>query len=572
MSNVNKELPPGGGAGKKPQEMSMEMRLLLALVLMGAVLFVTPYLLKTNQPETPKKAETPVAAQKSAPPKPAEAKPGDAPPAGQIAGTQQDDHIVVDTKLYRVEFSNRGAVVRSWVLKAYKDNNKKPVELVNASAGEKVGYPFSVVLKGTQLPTDPNQSLFAVTKSADGLSVDFNFSDGKIQSRKSFKFDNNRYVLQVSTELREQGRTVPHLVTWRGGFGDFTAINTLSTQHALYFDVAENSLVVKSADDAKKGTLYATGRYHFAGVEDTYFLAAALPAAKSTWEVQTFDDRLPFGPEKKEEAHVGVAIGGEGVNQSPLFVGPKDIDILKKVDPKLEAAVDFGWFFFIAKPLFAVLHKLNDEYIKNYGWSIVIITILINILLLPLKIASLKSMKKMSEIQPQIKAIQDKYAGMSMSDPKRQEQQAETMALYSKHGVNPLGGCVPMALPIPFMFAFYKVLTVVIELRGAEWLWVSDLSQPETFSLRILPLATIATQFVLQKMTPTTSMDPAQQRMMMLMPLMFIFVFWNVASGLVLYWFTGNLVGIAQQWFFNKTFTKPTPAPVPAVTQPKKKR
>jgi YidC/Oxa1 family membrane protein insertase len=199
------------------------------------------------------------------------------------------------------------------------------------------------------------------------------------------------------------------------------------------------------------------------------------------------------------------------------------------------------------------LKWIHNKWIGNYGWSIIVVTIAINFLLLPLKISSLKSMKKMQLLQPQIKAISEKYKGISLRDPRRSQQNEEMMALYKKHGVNPMGGCMPMLLQIPFFIAFYKVLTVAIELRGAGWLWVTDLSQPEHLPIRILPIAMVISQFIMQKMTPSTSMDPNQQRVMMLMPLMMGFFFYGVSSGLVLYWLTSNVVGVAQQWFFNKT-------------------
>jgi YidC/Oxa1 family membrane protein insertase len=182
-------------------------------------------------------------------------------------------------------------------------------------------------------------------------------------------------------------------------------------------------------------------------------------------------------------------------------------------------------------------------------------------------------MKKMSALQPQVKEIQNKYANLPMRDPRRQQQQAEMMELYKKHGVNPLGGCVPMLLQFPFLFAFYKVLTVAIEMRGASWLWVTDLSQPESLAIRVLPLATIATQFVIQRMTPAQpGADPQQQRIMQFMPLMFIFIFYSVASGLVLYWLTGNVVGIAQQWLLNKAMHVDQPAVAVKAPEPQKKK
>jgi YidC/Oxa1 family membrane protein insertase len=195
----------------------------------------------------------------------------------------------------------------------------------------------------------------------------------------------------------------------------------------------------------------------------------------------------------------------------------------------------------------------------------VIVTIFINVLLFPLKLSNLKSMKKMQALQPQIAAINEKYKGIGMRDPRKQQQNEEVMGLYKKHGANPMGGCLPMLIQIPFFIAFYKVLSVAIELRHANWLWVTDLSGPEHLPIKVLPIAMIATQFIVQKMTPTASVDPNQQRMMLLMPLIMGFFFYGLPSGLVLYYLTANIVGIVQQWFFNKTVTvADLPQPVPA--------
>ncbi len=562
--------PPASKQGG-PKELSMEMRLLLTFILMGLVLFLTPYFMKTTAPPPPAKKAAAGAGEtgvKEAPKEKKEVPPPvvpSQPPPGQVSAERQDDAILLETELYRVQFSNRGAVVRSWVLKKYRDNAGKPVELVNPVGGTQLGFPFSVRLKGAQVSPGPNSVLYAAKRSADGLTISFEFSDGKLHAKKTFSFDRSRYRVQFSSEISDQGRVVPHLVEWRGGFGDFSVTNTLSTQHATYFDTTDNKLIVNDVGKAKNGPLTVSGRFGFAGIEDTYFAAVMLPPAGSTLEVETISDKLPFVAEQnKEEPHIGVALGGEGVNQALLFVGPKDIDVLRALDPKLEQMVDFGWFWFLAKPLFFSLNYVNSKFIHNYGWAIVVVTILINILLMPLKISNIKSMKKMSELQPQIQAIQARYSNIPMRDPRRQQQQQETMDLYKKHGVNPLGGCVPMALQMPFFFAFYKVLMVAIELRGAHWLWVTDLSQPEHLAIRILPVATIITQFLMQRMTPSTTTDPQQQRIMQFMPLMFIFIFYSVASGLVLYWLTGNLVGIAQQYFFNRMMGVSAPAAVAA--------
>jgi YidC/Oxa1 family membrane protein insertase len=192
--------------------------------------------------------------------------------------------------------------------------------------------------------------------------------------------------------------------------------------------------------------------------------------------------------------------------------------------------------------------------------------------LFPLKITSMKSSKKMQSIQPQIAAINAKYKGLSLNDPKKADQNAEIMALYKVNGVNPAGGCLPMVLQLPFFFAFYAVLGVAIQLRGAHWLWVTDLSQQESLAIHVLPLILIATQFLTQRMTPSPGMDPSQQKMMMVMPLVLGYMFYFAMSGLVIYWLTSNVVGIAQQWFLNRGTPKPQPKVVDVKPVPKKKK
>ena len=158
----------------------------------------------------------------------------------------------------------------------------------------------------------------------------------------------------------------------------------------------------------------------------------------------------------------------------------------------------------------------------------------------------------MQKIQPELNKINKRYEGVGLNDPKNQQKNEEVMALYKKAGVNPVGGCVPLAIQMPFLIALYTVLSVTVQLRQAKWLWVSDLSQPETLAIRVLPVIMIASQFLIQRMTPNPGMDPAQAKMMMFMPLMFGFMFYNASSGLVLYWLVGNMIALVQQWFFNR--------------------
>jgi YidC/Oxa1 family membrane protein insertase len=556
------------------KELSMEMRLLLAFLLMGAVLFTTPYFYKfINPPQPPKKtlatgktpasqagrppaAATPAAAVAAAP---ATAK-AVTPVKGKKAAAEAPDPntpqipqapLLIETEQYRLAISNHGATVRSWVLKHYKGNDDRPLELINTSAGGE--FPFSLYFPGQKPPSNINWAYYAQTVDPDGRGVTFRYFDGHTAVKKIFRFQKSGYESQISTEVTIDGKPVPALVQWRGGFGDLTIASPSTTQRAIYFNVPDNKFVEETVKVAKNGPAVANGNYSFAGISDSFFAAVFLPVSSATMETVTFDDGAPTPQDKTAQQMVGMAVGAGTDNKLTLFVGPKDLQILRKVNPKLEQVVDFGWLSFLAKPLFLIVSWFNASFIHNYGWAIVVVTIIINFVLFPLKLSNMKSMRKMQALQPQIAAINDKYKSIGMRDPRKADQNQEVMALYKKYGVNPAGGCVPMLLQIPFFFAFYKVFTVSVEMRGASWLWVGDLSQPEHLAIKILPIAMIASQFVMQKMTPQANVDPNQQKMMMFMPLIFGFMFYNFPSGLVLYYLTSNLVSMGQQWFFNHT-------------------
>jgi YidC/Oxa1 family membrane protein insertase len=561
------------------KELSMEARLLIAFVLMGLVLFLTPYIYKpasapapgANKPATSKTTDPveaatppPIAAPAAAIPAPAAVE-----MPGQIHG-DKEEAVVVDTDLAHIVFSSKGAVVKSWVLKDFKDHNGKALELVNAAALQKVPAPFSIDFKNQKPTTDPNTALYKVDRKGDELA--FEFSDGRMDVKKTFQFAEASYLALVTSQVSQNGVMLPHSLEWRGGFGDETVTNPAAMQHGLLYDPNASAnpfsskLEKKDAKDAKNGPVTASGQYTFAGVEDSYFAGVLLPIGSSSLEVTTFSDSIPR--DGKEEPRVGEAVGGEGFNSFELYVGPKDLEILKRVNPKLEQVVDWGWFGIIAKPLFEALKWMAGHVGGNYGWAIILVTIAINMVLFPLKITSMKSSKKMQAIQPKIKAINEKYKGAPATDPRKTE---ETMALYKENGVNPAGGCLPMILQLPFFFAFYKVLNVAIQLRGAHWLWVTDLSQTESIAIHVLPIILVATQFLTQRMTPSPGVDPTQQKMMMLMPLVMGYMFYFASSGLVIYWLTGNVVGVAQQWLLNRSTPPPAPAVVDVKPVPKKK-
>jgi YidC/Oxa1 family membrane protein insertase len=320
----------------------------------------------------------------------------------------------------------------------------------------------------------------------------------------------------------------------------------------VYFNTAEDKLVEQAAKTAKNGPVSSSGSYSFAGIVDQYFAAVFLPENNRSVTTVTFSDEVRTPLEEKKQAFAGAAVSDGTTNRFELFVGPKDVDLLQRINPKLSDLVNFGWWAFIAKPLFLIL-KWTNSVLHNFGWAIVVVTVFLNLLMFPLRLTSMKSAKKMQALKPQLDAINEKYKSISLRDPRKAQQQQEQMELYKKYGINPMGGCLPSLLPLALVYPFYRVITVSAEMRGAHWLWVTDLSQPEILALRILPIAMIVTQFLMQKMMPAPGVDPNQQRMMLFMPLIFGFMFYNLPSGLVLYYLTGTIVAIAQQWFFNHT-------------------
>ena len=574
------QTPNSDNQSTAPKEMSMEIRLLLAFLLMGAVMFLSPYFFKSPpapakkttapastavQPktETPVPAETATSSPATAPP----AKP-EPVPAANATPQQPQPAVIIDTDNYHVVLNNQGANVRSWELKNYKGNDGKPLELVNTAS--KLGYPFSLSFPGEKPASDVNWKYYKQTPDADGLGVAFEYSDGHTVVHKSFQFQKNSYLSKVAIDVTLDGRPIQSMIQWLGGFGDFTVNNPAGSQRALYFSTTDNKLTELTASKAKNGPVSSSGNYSFAGIADSYFAAVFLPDHEGLVQQTTVSDTVRTPDEEKPQPFPGVAVSAGTANQFTLFVGPKDVDLLKRINPKLETLVDFGWLSVIAKPLFVITNWVNDAFVHNFGWSIVLVTVLIYVVLFPIRLSSMKSMRKMQALKPQIDTINAKYKNLKFNDPRKTEQQQEVMDLYKKNGVNPMGGCLPMVIQLLLVWPFYQVFRVAVEMRGAHWLWVTDLSQPEHLAIKVLPIIMIITQFLSTKMTPTPTTDPNQQRMMMLMPLIFGFMFYNLPSGLVLYYVTGTLVSMGQQWFFNHTELAEEAAR--SVTPPPKKK
>jgi YidC/Oxa1 family membrane protein insertase len=571
---------------KKP--LSQELRILFASLLsMGVILLWARFFgpkppinpPQENRPAQSTPAQTgsfPASAPTTAKPTAANvpAAPVNVPPRTD----SQERTIVVENSLYRVEFSNRGAVVKSWQLKQYKDDAKPPrvLDLVHRDAAQQTGgWPFSLLLDDEQLESAANSGLYQVSTSGDVLQApaeaEFTWSDGHLEITKHFRFDHS-YVVRVETTAKLNGAPILAGLAWRGGFGDLTVTNPIPVETVTtYF--SENGKLTnfphkKLEGPEKWGRGVWQGGKDYTGIEDRYFTAAFLPpngAAPGSMQTRYWKVFRTIQAEGKEtqEPVPEMATATASTAQPEalrVYVGPKDYDDLKKLNPPLHALVNFGWFEFIADPLFHALKWLH-KYIPNWGWAIVVLTLLINMLLFPLRISSYKTTLKMQRVAPEIKQIQDKYKKYKMNDPKKAEMNKEVMAVYSREGINPVGGCIPQLLQMPIWFGLYRALQGTIELRHAPWFgWISDLSAKDPFY--ILPILMGLSMYFASKMTPMTAADPQQQAMMKFMPVAMAGMFMVIPypSGLAVYILTSGIVGIGQQWYLNRTHPLPAPA------------
>jgi YidC/Oxa1 family membrane protein insertase len=558
------------------QEPGIEKRLILVFVLTFIVILVSQKLIFNKAPQKPEEQKQ-AQSQQQAPAAQnsggATAATQSAPPPAAPVGTRQatsEQDVVVENGLYKITFTNKGAQVKSWILKKYKDEHGNPLELVHQQAAAQYGYPLSLWTWDQALREKLNSGLYVADQQgsvAAPAKVSFEFSDGDIVVRKSFSFDHS-YVLSIETQVTRGGQYLTALPAWPSGFGDATVPASYASQGVDYSD---GKSVERLAGKKISSGNVIRGTAVWGGVLDQYFAAIFMPERPQNAALATLHNAIdiPKNPDKPvagEVNHVEILGAAAGELNAPtharLFVGPKDVDVLdathargpngEENGPDLRSVVDFGWFGFIARPLFIWLKWTHNHWVANWGWSIVILTVIINLALLPLRITQMKSALKMQKLQPQMKQIQEKYKKYKMNDPRRQEQNKEVSALYKEHNVNPASGCFPLLIQMPFLFAFYKMLAIAIELRQAPWLWVTDLSGPDKWF--ILPIGIVLSTLFVQKMTPTAGMDPAQQKMFMyMMPVFLGFMSYSLASGLSLYWTVGNVIAIGQQYAMNKT-------------------
>jgi YidC/Oxa1 family membrane protein insertase len=482
-----------------------------------------------------------------------------------VAG-EREREIVVETEAIRASFSNREGVLKSWRLKRYLDSGGQPLELVPQAVPPATPELFSIRLDDPAATVALESAVFRasaedlrVDSAAETLTLEYEDASG-LSVRKSFTFDPAKpYILAFAVRGESGGKPLNPAVHFGPALGpgfDPSGSQTYYLPRGVFLKDGDSERLAAS-DLSDPADAVHQGAFEFCGVDDHYFLSALVRPPPLRLEYQPLS--MPAADGRPARTYVAYMTRPASPAETPwqLFLGPKDFDVLAAVDRDLVRSIDFGMFAFLVVPLLRALKWVNG-WVGNYGWSIVILTILINAAMFPLRHKSVVSMRKMQEIQPEVKAIQDRYAKLKITDPARSKMNAELMNLYRERGVNPASGCVPMLLTLPVLFAFYSLLSVAIELRGAPFIgWIKDLSTHDPYY--VIPVLMGASMFWQQKMTPMTTADPVQQKMMMLMPVMFsVFSLWW-PSGLVLYWFVSNMWAIGQQIVTNRLIGPPRP-------------
>jgi YidC/Oxa1 family membrane protein insertase len=475
-----------------------------------------------------------------------------------------EERVVVETDAYVLTFLNRGARLESARLKAFEDDGGEPYELVSVEASEFTGaYPLDLRVPSPGQTEEMRKALFVVEASgpltlseARRAELDFSWANGKgLEVRKRLRFVGGGYGIDVEVSVRENGQEISKEILWGPGLGrEIASGQYVGREKGVLASRGELELLA-AADLEEAASAVSV---EAAGVASHYFAALMLPEGGGlygSWLSKTTIPTIAEGKvtkERKEHDAITAALSAPGSPASfHLFLGPKKLELLEELRPGLSRIIEFGsWMRYPAILLRSGLLMLYER-VGNWGWAIVLLTVVINLLLVPLKHYSFVSMRKMQKLAPQIQRIKDRYKKVKPTDPRYQQMNQEIMGLYKEHKVSPVSGCLPMLLMIPFFFAFYRLLMASIELRHAPFLlWIQDLSQFDPYF--VLPILMGASQIAIQKMTPTTTVDPVQAKIMQFMPVLFTVILAWAPAGLVLYWFSNNLVSMVQQVLTNR--------------------
>jgi YidC/Oxa1 family membrane protein insertase len=540
-------------------------RLLLAIVLSFAVLFGYQLLFvkKTPAPLTtlPVPVKTAETGANTAAPSTSTVKPGTVEAGGSAAAAPasaaaSELRTRVDTSLFEAVWSNKGGVLLSWKLKKHLDEKKQPLELVPRIADTLGVRPFSLFEEtGGSVPTidfaalsaDPlNSALYEVIgadlslKDGQKGEIRFKYSDGKgLEVEKAYAFTGGAYDFQADIKVLRDGKAVEPRVLWGPGIGNPTAEElkkSFGTGGGMTAMAGKSFYRVEERKFKPESSVLTF--LDWAAYDDSYFCALFFPAAKPGAATLVRKDT-------ETASYFFLAASRPG----RVYLGPKEFERLSGLGSNAKKLMRFGTFGIFAEILFATIKVIHRAF-PNWGWSIIILTLIIKIIFFPLTYASTKSMSKMALLQPKIKALRNKYKKSKTDIQERRRMNEEMMALYKQHGVNPAGGCLPLIIQIPFFFGIFSMLRSAIEFRHSPWmLWIGDLSVRDPYY--VTPILMGITQFISQKMTPTSA-DPNQAKMMLIMPFVMTIFFLNFQSGLVLYWLTSNVLQIGQQALINR--------------------
>lgn len=511
--------------------MEIEKRTLIAVVLSLLILIGWQYFLSGPAPQPEKQVEAPVKQEKPETPGEKKSPAHEAAPAQSIIASSDVKDVKVETEFYTAVLTSKGGTIKRFDLKKYKDKDGIGIPMLHSRT---VQQPLSLGIstddftlsnvnyntKGTDLNLKDSQT----------ESITFEYASPQYTIKRTYTFYANKYKFDIKDEV---AGLAEYWIALGPDFGVYdTKGDAPHIGPVLLKDTDRIELTAKKLDEPKP---YKEG-VRWIAQEDKYFFASLTPSIPSGQTLEAKAWKV------KDSASLAFK-AKSGVNNFIIYAGPKEYERLKELGVGLEHVIDFGFFSILARPIFWAL-KFLYKYIGNYGLAIILITIITRVPFVPIITRGQKSMKKMQELQPKMNELREKYK----KDPQR--LQKEMMEMYKKYKVNPMGGCLPMLLQIPVFFALYKVLMIAIELRGAPFmLWITDLSAKDPYY--IFPIVMGATMVIQQRMTPT-SLDPKQNKIMMLMPVIFTFMFLNFASGLVLYWLVNNLLSIAQQIYINK--------------------
>lgn len=606
-----------------------QRRLLLAFLLSAIILFGWSYLFPPTTPQPDSNTSQP---SPDASPTPSQAAEQAAPgPVRQIVEGVPDNvprrTLKVSTPLYEIEFDTQGAVAKSWVIKRNKDedgegkpiysisstkNNQLPLQLVSPEGVERGLAPLRLITGKSDLDSIVSARNYQISgveadlpapnlelKPGEQKSVEFSVADDSngLEVLKRLSFDADRYVVKVETRLSQGGQTIPGAKMVVG-----PSIGDQGVSQYTFYSVAPEGVAIVGGSSVR---LYASeidgskesphvrlldGQTQWAGVGDTYFaMALVLPQPLPGLEYRTEKYQHQAGNTQEERflisAYVPVPTDG---SPSYLFTGPKDHDQLERTSEHISQnlagrqvdlgpLIDYGWTGPLTKPLAApILWSIKhlNRLTGSYGVAIILFTIIIYMLFFPLKWRSSKAMKKAQKLAPRMKELQEKIKGLKQNDPRLKELQMEQLRLM-KEG-NPLGGCLPLLIQMPFLIALYIAITISIDFRQSSFLWIQDLSASDPFHL--LPILMAASMLILQLITPAPSADPLQRKMMaIIMPVMMLYILWSAPAGLLVYWLVGNIVGFGQQMLINRLLkSEDDEEPQPpekgkASTRPKKK-